>query len=106
MQCAKQPVGSQTCGFYVCEYLRECKQYSSSWRVLKNGLNWWRDVQSTQHSFKQTKADICKFVLDKCVLEGGTFFNENSPLAILPEYERLRKWPTMMRPQDYFLAHV
>ena len=55
---------------------------------------------------KQTKADICKFVLDKCVLEGGTFFHENSQLAMLPEYERLRKWPTMMRPQDYTLAHV
>ena len=91
MQCAKQPVGSQTCGFYAFEFLRVCKQYSSSWRVLKNGLNWSRDMQSIQHSFKQTKADICKFVLDKCMLEGGTFFHENSPLAILPEYERLRK---------------
>ena len=106
MQCAKQPVGSRTYGFYSCEFLRVCKQYISSWRVLKNGLNWSRDMQSTQHSFKQTKGDICKFVLNKCVLEGGTFFNENSPLAILSEYERLRKWPTMMRPQDYTLAHV
>ena len=74
-----------------------CRQYSSSWRVLKNGLNRSRDVQSIQHSFKQTKTDICKFVLDKYVLEGGTFFNENSPLAILLEYERLRKWPTIIR---------
>ena len=71
MQCAKQPVGSQTCGFYACEILRVCKQYSSNWKVLKNGLNWSRDMQSIQHSFKQTKADICKFVLDKCVLEGA-----------------------------------
>ena len=94
MQCAKQPVGSQTCGFYACEILRVCKQYSSNWKVLKNGLNWSRDMQSIQHSFKQTKADICKF------------FHENSLLAMLPEYERLRKWPTMMRPQDYTLAHV
>ena len=69
-------------------------------------MNWSRDVQSTQHSFKQTKANICKFVLDKCVLKGGTFFHENSPLAIFSEYERLRKWPIIMRPQDYTLAHV
>ena len=63
-------------------------------------------MQSILHSFKQIKTDICKFVLDKCVLKGGTFFHENSPLVMLPEYERLRKWPTMMRPQDYSLGHV
>jgi hypothetical protein len=72
VQCAKQPLGSQTCGFYTCEYLRACKTYSSSWRQLKKGLEWWDKERINQHNFKQTRADICKFALDKCMLQART----------------------------------
>jgi hypothetical protein len=90
VQCSKQPLGSLTCGLYTCEYLRECKPFRDNWRQLKKGLNWWWTVQSDQHCFRQTRADICKFVLDKCVHEGQPFFNMDSPLGLEPEYEKLR----------------
>jgi hypothetical protein len=103
VQCAKQPLGSQICGFYTCEYLRACKTYNSSWWQLKKGLEWWHKEQTNQHNFKQTRADICKFVLDKCVLQGEPFFDSNSPLGEEPncKYEKLRNWPRMLRLEDY-----
>jgi hypothetical protein len=87
---------------YACEYLRECKEYTQSWKRLKEGIKYWRQVSSdTKKCFKQVKADICKFIMEKCVLEGQPFFDEDTPLAYEPKYERLRKWDTMMRPFDY-----
>jgi len=41
-------------------------------------------------------ADLCKFVTDQVAHEGKPFFNELSPLGQLPEYEKLRKWSTML----------
>jgi hypothetical protein len=39
--------------------------------------------------------------MEKCVLEGEEFFDEDAPLAYEPKHERLRKWPTLMCPTDY-----
>ena len=36
-----------------------------------------------------------------CVHEGKPFFVEESPLGILPEYEPLRNWSTLMKLTDY-----
>jgi hypothetical protein len=33
--------------------------------------------------------------------EGQAFFNMDSPLGLEPEYEKLRKWSTMLRLKDY-----
>ena len=106
VQCVKQPPGSLLCGFYVCEYLRACKKFADSWRQLKKGQDWWEREQVNQHNFNQTVADICKVVTDKIVHEGKEFFNEDSPLGGLPEYEPLRKWSTMLRCPDYVYPDI
>jgi hypothetical protein len=64
-------------------------------------MNWWRKEQTNQHCFKQTVADICKFVLDQCVHEGRAFFNKDSPLGEDSKYKKHRKWSTMLRLKDY-----
>jgi len=104
LQCAKQPPGTVLCGYYVCEYLRACNKHNQSWRQLKKGIDWWQKEQNTNHhNFDQTVADLCKFVTDQVAHEGKPFFNELSPLGQLPEYEKLRKWSTMLRDElrDY-----
>jgi len=53
------------------------------------------------HAFKQIKADICKFILEKCMLEGEPFFDNEGELAVRPEFEKLRRWNTMLWPTDY-----
>ena len=99
VQCAKQPAGSKACGLYTCEHLRQCREYTQSWKKLKEGVKYW--VNSYKPSFKKVKGEICKFIMEKCVLEGEQFFDEESPLAIEAKYERLRKWMTLLRPSDY-----
>jgi len=74
VQCAKQPYGSVSCGFYVCEYPRTCSRYSSSWRKLKKAEGWW-EKETIDPQFRQTVADICKFVTE-AAHEGQTFFNK------------------------------
>jgi hypothetical protein len=88
---------------YAAEYLRECKEYTQSWKKLKEGIKHWRaDVPNNPKTyFKQVKADICKFILEECVLEGQPFFDEDDPLAYEPKYKRLRQWDTKMCPSDY-----
>ena len=61
-------------------------------------------MKNERQAFKQIKADICKFILEKYVLEGEPFFDNEGELAIRPEFEKLRRWNTMLRPTDY--AHA
>jgi hypothetical protein len=87
---------------YTCEYLRECRQYTQSWKKLKEGVKYWGEIpSSTKKCFKKVKAEIYKFVMEKCVLEGEELFHKDAPLAYEPKHERLRKWPTLMRPTAY-----
>ena len=101
MQCAKQPYGSILCGFNVCEYLRTCNRFSSSWRQLKKAQGWWRRKKVDQN-FRQTVADICKFVIE-WAHEGRSFFNKENELAKDPKFERVRNWSTMLEIKDYLL---
>jgi hypothetical protein len=39
--------------------------------------------------------------MDKYVHEAVPFFNKESDLGILQEYEKLKNWSTMLRLQDY-----
>ena len=81
-----------------------CKQYSNSWKVLKEAIKNYGgsgEMQKDRESFKQIKADICKFLMEKCLLEGEEFLDEEGELACLPKYEKLRKWKTLLRPTDY-----
>jgi hypothetical protein len=79
---------------YTCEYLRECRQYTQSWKKLKEGVKYWGEIpSSTKKCFKNVKAEICKFEVEE-------FFDEDAPLAYEPKHERLRKWSTLMRPTD------
>jgi hypothetical protein len=71
--CTKQPYGLVLCGFYICKYLRTCSRFSSSWRQLKKAQGWWKREKVDQ-DFRQTVADICKFVTESAH-EGNTFFN-------------------------------
>lgn len=101
MQCAKQPYGSKACGLYTCAHLRQCKAYNTSWKKLKEAIEDWRQITRDKLAFKQIKADICKFLLENCVREGQEFFDNEGDLAVLPEFEKFRKWDTMLRPTDY-----
>ena len=89
VQCAQQPYGSVLCGFYVCEYLRTCSRFSSSWRQLKKAQDWWR-MEKVDQDIRQTVADICKFVIES-THEGNTFFNQESELARDPKFDRDQK---------------
>lgn len=106
VQCAKQPEGSVLCGFYVCEFLRACAKYNGSWRQLKKSEDWWEKEVYTYETFSQTVADICKFFLDQCVVEGKPFFHPDTPYAVLEEYENLRKWSTNLDMTDYKLPDI
>jgi hypothetical protein len=106
VQCAKQPLGSVVCGFYVCEYIRACGKFKGNWRQLKKSMNWWKKEDYTEATFKQIRADICKFLMDLCVHEGKTFFNPDTPLGGLPEYEKLRNWSTQLDMSDYKLPDI
>ena len=76
--------------------------YTQSWKKLKEGIkSWGEGPSSTKKCFQKVKAEICKFVMEQCVLEGQPFFDEDAPLAYEAKYERLRKWDTLMRPTDY-----
>jgi hypothetical protein len=101
MQCAKQPYGSVLCGFYVCEYLRTCTRFSTSWRQLKKAQGWWRREKVDQN-FRQTVADICKFVTE-ATHEARTFFNPKGELATNPKFEKVRNWSNMLEIKDYVL---
>jgi hypothetical protein len=106
VQCSKQPHGSVLCGFYVCEYLRACGKFSTSYRQLKKSLNWWEKEKITHQTITGTVRDICKFIMDSCVHEGGAFFNKDSELGMLEEYKKLRNWTTMLRIQDYKCPNI
>jgi len=90
VQCAKQPYGSVSCGFYVCEYLRTCSRYSSSCRQLKKAQSWC-EKEKVDPRFRQTVAHICKFIIE-AAHEGRTFFNKDGDLALDPKFERIRNW--------------
>ena len=105
VQCAKQPLGSKACGLYTCENLSESKEYTNSWKKLKEAVkNRGETMKNECQAFKQIKADICKFILEKCVLEGEPFFDNEGELAVRPEFEKLRRWNTMLRSSDYTQA--
>jgi hypothetical protein len=107
MQCAKQPIGSVTCGFYACEYLRACGRYSSSWRQLKKSKNWWEKENIGEKNFDQTISDICKFLLEQCCDEQGNFFYAKSQLGTDPRLEKLRQWRSgQLNMNDYKLPEL
>ena len=89
VQCAKQPYGSVSYGFYVCEYLRTCNRYRSSWRQLKNAQGWW-EKKKVDPQFRQTVADIYKFVTE-ATHEGRTFFNKEGQSSRESETGATRK---------------
>jgi hypothetical protein len=101
VQCTKQSYGSVLCGFFVCEYLRMCTRFSSSWRQLKKAQGWWKK-EKVDKSFKQTVADIRKFV-HEAALEGKAFFDTDGDLATNPGYQKIRNWATQLHIKDYVL---
>ena len=93
-------------GFFVCEYLRACKKYSSGYRQFKEAKQFWYGIvekATDEMRFRRTVGDISKFVLDQVVHEVQPFFLADSELGMLPEFEPLRKWDTMLRDElrDY-----
>ena len=95
MQCLKQPDGSNLCGFFVCEYLRACRRYKSSYRQLKDSKNKFTRVlqkATDEMRFRRTVADICKFVLYMAVHEDQPYFNRDSELGLSLEFGPLRRW--------------
>jgi hypothetical protein len=65
-----------------------CTRFSSSWRRLKKAQGWWQREKVNQN-FRQTVADICKFVAE-CAHEGGPLFNKESELALDPKFKRIK----------------
>ena len=77
---------------YTCENLRESKEFTHSWKKLKEAVkNHGETMKNERQAFKQIKADIYKFILEKCVLEGEPFFDNEGELAVRPEFEKLRR---------------
>ena len=61
VQCAKQPLGSKACGLYTCENLKESKEYTNSWKKLKEAVkNRGETMKNERQDFNQIKVDICK----------------------------------------------
>ena len=54
---------------------------------LKKVEGWWRREKVDQN-FRQTVADICKFVTE-CAHEGRPFFNKENELALDPKFEKI-----------------
>jgi hypothetical protein len=104
VQCAKQPYGSVLWGFYVCEYLRTYNRFSSSWWQLNKAQGWWRREKVDQN-FRQTIADICKFVTESAH-ELNTFFNKEGDLARDPKFQRIRNWSKQLQILDYILPDL
>jgi hypothetical protein len=78
-----------------------CSKFSSNWRQLKKTQDWWRKEKVDQ-DFRQTVADICKFVIES-VHEGNMFFNWESKLAWDPKFESIKNWSDKLRISDYVL---
>ena len=106
MQCAKQPEGSVLCGYYACDYLRHCGEYSRSWKQLKKSTGYWRRQKMDKTIIKYTISDICKFVIDECCSVDGKVFNHESELAMEPKYKSLRNWRTELNMKDYELPDI
>jgi len=105
MQCTKQPLGSNACGLYTCENLRKSREYTNSCKKLKQAVkDHGETMKNEQHAFKQIKVNICKFIPKRFVLKGEPFFDNEGELVVRPEFEKLRRWNTMLRPTDY--AHT
>jgi len=58
-------------------------EYSNSWKKLKEAVkDHGETMKNERHAFKQIKADISKFILEKCVLIGEPFFDNEGELAV------------------------
>lgn len=105
MQCAKQPFGSNMCGFYCCEHLRANIKYCSSWNQLKNAVE-CRNHDMRDPEFKQLVADICKSIMDDVVDVDGKWFDVHSDMAMNPKYKSLCNWRGSLDMTDYLLPDV
>ena len=105
MQCAKQPEGTVSCGYYACAYLRACGEYNLSWWQLKKSVAWWKRSKVDHSTITETVSDICKFVTDECCYVDGKFFSADSELAT-EKYVKLRNWRTELDMNDYKLPDL
>jgi hypothetical protein len=71
MQCAKQPKGLVLCGYYTCDYLRHCGEYSRSWRQLKKTTGWWRRQKVDKTIIKYTNLTFVSLLPTNVVLLMG-----------------------------------
>jgi hypothetical protein len=69
--------------------------------AAQKSKGWWRR-EAVDQNFRQTVADIYKFVT-KDAHEGWTFFNKESELAKDSKIERVRNWSNMLEIKDYML---
>jgi hypothetical protein len=94
------------CGFYVCEYLRQCTQYSKSWRQLKKAQDWW-EKEKVDQDFRQTVADICKFVTESAHEGRPPFSHTESDLALNEKYKNIRNWSNGgIKLTDYIIPDI
>ena len=60
----------------------------------------------TPKKVTQTIANICGFVMHKCVHQGEMFFSEESELAYDEKYEKIKNWTTKLHFRDYELPDL
>lgn len=105
MQCAKQPFGSNTCGFYVCEHLRSIVKYCSSWNQLKKAQS-NQDFNMRDPAFDQLVNDMCKCIMDDVVDREGKWFDPDSEMATNPKFASLCTWRDSLDMTDYTLPEL
>jgi hypothetical protein len=70
-----------------------------------NSETWWERRQINKKCITRIVANICGFVMHKCMHENGAYFNHESDLVWDEKYEKIRNWD-QIHLQDYNITDL